>query len=198
MLHFLGCILGCRWRISSQFYTLNKDLLIIKLKVVMYWLKQARNPVRYAPLRRGILGSNLRVSGELAEWSTESSGTIQNGERRELARRAKYRMYLLTRRVPPVEAVKMEGILFTLKVEDYLESWLSGRKRRSWKPLNRKVPRVRIPHSPPFSLEWDVSPIPKKIGMYVGRKPEYSLMRPNANVSNKEVTKTSFFVSTSL
>ena len=30
-----------------------------------------------------------------------------------------------------------------------MEGWLSGRKRRSWKPLNRKVPWVRIPPSPP-------------------------------------------------
>ena len=29
------------------------------------------------------------------------------------------------------------------------ESWQSGRMRRSWKPLYREVPGVRIPHSPP-------------------------------------------------
>ena len=30
-----------------------------------------------------------------------------------------------------------------------MESWLSGRKRRSWKPLMCKHPGVRIPNSPP-------------------------------------------------
>ena len=30
-----------------------------------------------------------------------------------------------------------------------MESWLSGRKRRSWKPLYWKVSGVRIPNSPP-------------------------------------------------
>ena len=105
----------------------NEILLIINAKAVLYSLKQVRNPVRYALPKAVIWG----ISGELAEWSTESYGTIQNGERSELARRAKYRTYLVTRRAPPLETVKMEGILFTLKIEDYLESWLSGRKRRS-------------------------------------------------------------------
>ena len=30
-----------------------------------------------------------------------------------------------------------------------MESWLSGRKRRSWKPLKCELPGVRIPNSPP-------------------------------------------------
>ena len=32
------------------------------------------------------------------------------------------------------------------------ESWQSGRMRRSWKPLSRKAPGVRIPYSPPERL----------------------------------------------
>lgn len=44
-------------------------------------------------------------------------------------------------------------ILFFFKIHSIfasaLERWQSGRSRRSWKPLNRKVPGVRIPHFPP-------------------------------------------------
>ena len=39
------------------------------------------------------------------------------------------------------------NIMFHLIVED----WLSGRKRRFWKPLSRKVPQVRILCPPPYS-----------------------------------------------
>ena len=49
----------------------------------------------------------------------------------------------------------------------FLESWLSGRKRRSWKPLTGNRPGVRIPRSPPYSFEWVHVykwPIQKNIG----------------------------------
>jgi hypothetical protein len=45
---FLSRILGWHGKISSLFDVLNKVLLIIKPKVMMYSLKPARNPVRYA------------------------------------------------------------------------------------------------------------------------------------------------------
>ena len=60
-----------------------------------------------------------------------------------------------------------------LKFDINLESWLSGRKRRSWKPLRVIPPGVRIPSSPPYKK----GP-PNRAAFFI-QSPIFSIIFPN-------------------